>query len=60
MKDKYREGKAARERFEKTMAALFQVKKSELEKKGLRLMFSCVKYVIALTRRDCIFNELRV
>ena len=30
---KYREGKDARDKFEKTMARLFQVKKAELEKK---------------------------
>jgi len=29
----YRAGQATREQFEKTMAALFQVKKSDLEKK---------------------------
>jgi len=29
----FREGIGTRERFEKTMAALFQVKKAELEKK---------------------------
>jgi len=32
-KDSHHRGKEMRERFEKTMAALFQVKKSELEKK---------------------------
>jgi len=34
MKQEYCKGKEARESFEKTMAALFQVKKSELEKKS--------------------------
>ena len=33
MKREYEQGQTARDRFERTMAALFQVKKSELEKK---------------------------
>jgi hypothetical protein len=33
MKPEYRKDQKEREKFERTMAALFQVKKSELEKK---------------------------
>jgi len=33
MKSEYHKRREAREKFEKTMTALFQVKKSELEKK---------------------------